>query len=94
MVLGLALVNNLPNEIVLMKLAHEKQEKARADDVGITLEAQLEDASIPEANHMVFKHFYCKWGIHKLKMIEEEKTLLVGGNYRLISEIQPQNKQI
>lgn len=91
---GLALVNNFPNELALIKPAHEKQEKTRKDDVDITLEAQLEDGSIPEANHVVFKNFYCKWGIHKLKMTEEEKALLVGGNYRLISETQPQSRQI
>lgn len=46
----------------------------------ITLEAQLEYGSIPEANHVVFKNFCCKWGIHKLKITEEENTLIVGVN--------------
>lgn len=64
---GLALVNNFPNELILIKLAHEKQEKTREDDVDITLKAQLEDGLIPEANHVVYKNFYCKWGIRKFE---------------------------
>lgn len=40
-----------------------------------------------EANSVVFNHFYCKRGIHKLKIMEEGKTLLVGESYRRIKEI-------
>lgn len=60
--------------------------------MNITLEAQPEHDSIPEGNHVVFKNFCCEWGIHKLKMIEEEKTLIVGVNYRLVSEIKPPSR--
>lgn len=40
-----------------------------------------------EANSIIFKNFYCKGGIHNLKIMKEEKTLLVGGSYRLFKEI-------
>lgn len=85
---GLALVINFPNELILMKLAHEKQEKNGEDKVDIALEAQLGGGfSDLEANRVVSKNFYCKWGIHELKMTKE-KMLLVGDNYRLINERQ------
>lgn len=60
--------------------------------MNITLEAQLEHGSISEANHVVFRNFCCKWGIHKLKMTEEKRTLIEGVNYRLISEIKPASR--
>lgn len=59
---GLALVINFPNELILMKLAHEKQEKNREDEVDITLEAQLGDGFSSGSKQCHFQEFLLQMG--------------------------------